>query len=192
MAFDLTDEELQATREMNKTAWESEIDKWSKEYLIERYKDLVEIEKEHKKENGELRERVEELKTAYLLQKDRSIELATTIDALTTDYKEEKEKNKELENADLTTVYMNGFYDGEKKWKDKIKELQNKYIGQYLKFYEKVQELLEEGDDLSYITNIKNHPQLKHIEYNPYENKYKMWDGEGNYYSFIFLYSNAL
>lgn len=27
----------------------------------------------------------------------------------------------ELENADLTTVYMNGFYDGEKKWKDKIK-----------------------------------------------------------------------
>lgn len=35
---------------------------------------------------------------------------------------EEKEKNKELENADLTTVYMNGFYDGEKKWKDKIRE----------------------------------------------------------------------
>ena len=37
-------------------------------------------------------------------------------------YQKEKEKNKELENADLTTVYMNGFYDGEKKWKDKIKE----------------------------------------------------------------------
>lgn len=36
-------------------------------------------------------------------------------------YNKEKEKNKELENADLTTVYMNGFYDGEKKWKDKIK-----------------------------------------------------------------------
>lgn len=28
MAFDLTDEELQAIREMNKTALESEIDKW--------------------------------------------------------------------------------------------------------------------------------------------------------------------
>lgn len=26
-----------------------------------------------------------------------------------------------LENADLTTVYLNGFYDGEKKVKDKIK-----------------------------------------------------------------------
>lgn len=39
----------------------ADIEDWSKEYLIERYKDLVEIEKEHKKENGELRERVEEL-----------------------------------------------------------------------------------------------------------------------------------
>lgn len=49
------------------------------------------------------------------------------------------------------------------------------------------------GDDLSYITNIKNHPQLKHIEYNPYENKYKMWDGEGNYYSFTPMpYKEAL
>ena len=37
-------------------------------------------------------------------------------------YQKEKEKNKELENADLTTVYLNGFYDGEKKWKDKIRE----------------------------------------------------------------------
>lgn len=34
---------------------------------------------------------------------------------------QEKEKNKELENADLTTVYLDGVYDGEKKWKDKIK-----------------------------------------------------------------------
>ena len=28
---------------------------------------------------------------------------------------------EELKNADLTTVYLNGFYDGEKKVKDKIK-----------------------------------------------------------------------
>ena len=34
----------------------------------------------------------------------------------------EEEINKKFENADLTTVYMNGFYDGEKKWKDKIKD----------------------------------------------------------------------
>ena len=43
---------------------------------------------------------------------------------------QEKEKNKELENADLTIVYMNGFYEGENKWKDKIrakiKELEEK------------------------------------------------------------------
>ena len=61
MAFDLSDEELQATREMNKTAWIEDIDKWSREYLEERYKELVEIEKEHKKENGELREQNKEL-----------------------------------------------------------------------------------------------------------------------------------
>ena len=36
-------------------------------------------------------------------------------------YKKEKEKNKELENADLTTVYMSGFYDGEKMLENKIK-----------------------------------------------------------------------
>lgn len=28
---------------------------------------------------------------------------------------------EELKNADLTTVYLNGFYDGVKKFKDKIK-----------------------------------------------------------------------
>jgi hypothetical protein len=31
-------------------------------------------------------------------------------------------KLDKLDNADLTLVYMNGFYDGENKWKDKIKE----------------------------------------------------------------------
>lgn len=38
-------------------------------------------------------------------------------------------KIEDLENGDLTTVYLSGFYDGEKKWKDKIKakieEVQN-------------------------------------------------------------------
>lgn len=69
----------------------------------------------------------------------RCTELAIELD-------KEKEKNKELENADLTTIYMNGFYDGEKKWKDKInkkaKELNEK------KFFKSeayiLQKLLEE------------------------------------------------
>lgn len=34
----------------------------------------------------------------------------------------EWERLEDLED-DLTTVYMNGFYDGEKKWKDKINGL---------------------------------------------------------------------
>jgi hypothetical protein len=30
------------------------------------------------------------------------------------------------------------------------------------------------GDDLLFITNPYLHPQLTHIKYNPYENKYEM------------------
>jgi hypothetical protein len=37
----------------------------------------------------------------------------------------EEEINKKFENTDLTTVYMNGFYDGEKKWKDTIIKYEN-------------------------------------------------------------------
>lgn len=33
-----------------------------------------------------------------------------------------KQKLNEIENADLSIVYMSGFFDGEKKCKDKIKE----------------------------------------------------------------------
>ena len=49
-------------------------------------------------------------------------EISQRVQGLLDLYNKEKEKNKELENADLTTVYMNGFYDGEKTWKDKIKD----------------------------------------------------------------------
>ena len=38
---------------------------------------------------------------------------------------------------DLTTVYMSGFYDGEKKWKDKIKEK-----------IEKLKEIIEQNQEL--------------------------------------------
>ena len=37
-------------------------------------------------------------------------------------YNKQKERIKELEEVDLTTVYLDGVYDGEQKWKDKIKE----------------------------------------------------------------------
>ncbi|HCC04020.1 MAG TPA: hypothetical protein DEP51_04090 [Clostridiales bacterium] len=35
--------------------------------------------------------------------------------------KKQSKEIEELKNADLTTVYLNGVYDGEKKFKDKIK-----------------------------------------------------------------------
>lgn len=139
MAFDLTDKELQATREMNKTAWESEINKWSREYLIERYKDLVEIEKEHKKENGELRERLNnEIENHKVLSLDIAqacVDLGLPEDTIISD---------ELV-LEINKRYVN---------KEKMKEILNKYkyteIGNYkeiLNFYRELQELLEERND---------------------------------------------
>ena len=40
------------------------------------------------------------------------------------------------------------------------------------------------GDDLIKATSIEENPQLIGIKYKPFENKYYMWDGEGNDYSF--------
>lgn len=40
------------------------------------------------------------------------------------------------------------------------------------------------GSDLEKVISIVLNPQLNHIEYNPYENKYRMWDCFGNYYEF--------
>jgi hypothetical protein len=40
------------------------------------------------------------------------------------------------------------------------------------------------GDDLELITSIISNPQLDHITYDCFTNKYKMWDKFGNYYEF--------
>lgn len=40
------------------------------------------------------------------------------------------------------------------------------------------------GNDLIKATSIEENPQLVRIKYKPFENKYYMWDGEGNDYSF--------
>lgn len=37
------------------------------------------------------------------------------------------EKDKDETELDYTTVYLSGFYDGEKKWKDKIKSKAAEY-----------------------------------------------------------------
>lgn len=63
---------------------------------------------------------VQEVSKAVLHDKE-NILLQKVIQKLQKELEQEKEKNKELENADLTTVYMNGFYDGEKQLENKIK-----------------------------------------------------------------------
>ena len=63
--------------------------------------------------------------------------------------KRNKELEEELrEEKDLTTIYLNGFYDGEQKWKDKIREIFDNYSQSSLMenntFLEFKKELLEE------------------------------------------------
>ena len=62
----------------------------------------------------------EEIQKQIMENLDCSI-IFTYINNLEKQLEQEKEKNKELENADLTSVYLDGVYDGEKKWKDEIK-----------------------------------------------------------------------
>lgn len=48
------------------------------------------------------------------------------------------------------------------------------------------------GDDLTFITDIRQHPQLNHIKFNPYDSSYDMWDIEGHHYHFTAMpYSEA-
>ena len=70
-------------------------------------------------------------------------------------YQEEKEKNIELQNADLTTVYMNGFYAGEKKYKNKIKH----------KIKDKIKELEENVKDFEATDNTGRFKKEKSIDY---------------------------
>lgn len=93
------------------------------ENLIQRNKDLEQIEKEHKEENGRLRDKI-----------------------------------KELEEIDLTTVYMDGIYDERDKWIINIKEKIKKYNKQrettddkeiyyrLVDYIDILQELLEESE----------------------------------------------
>ena len=39
-------------------------------------------------------------------------------------------------------------------------------------------------DETEFVTDIKQHKQLNHIQYNQYDSSYDMWDNEGNYYHF--------
>ena len=78
-------------------------------------------------------------------EKELRLKYERRYNSSTEENKKLKEKNKELENADLTTVHMNGFYEGEKKWKDKIKEKINYYDERgYIEIAGALEELLKE------------------------------------------------
>lgn len=44
------------------------------------------------------------------------------------------------------------------------------------------------GDELSKATSPLENQQLNHITYNSYENKYEMWDNQGEYFTFKAMY----
>ena len=62
---------------------------------------------------------------------------------------------EELKNADLTTVYFNGFYDGEKKVKDKIKAKIEEYENKIKKIRSK--KLINEPEDTIVITRYTHY-----------------------------------
>lgn len=104
------------------------------------YNGLLDLYNKEKEKNAKL-ERDLKHKNELIKQADKDLE-------------REYVHIEELENADLTTVYINGFYDGEKKCKDKIREkieeikmTSSQINGDYfMKNYqiEVLQELLEE------------------------------------------------
>ena len=111
MAFELDDEELEATRKMHKG---SDINVGTIEEDIERLNKLVTT----KFINDYSIDNVDKEAIEHLLQ----------------DYKRQKQINKELE-IDLTIVYLKGIEDGkdkyEQKIKNKIKEIGNEDLGVY-------------------------------------------------------------
>ena len=85
------------------------------------YEDLVELK---------------ELYNGYKEELENNFKRSDMIFCLKAENTELKDRIKTLGNADLTSVYIDGVYDGEKKFKSKIKEK-----------IEELQELLEKEDN---------------------------------------------
>ena len=66
-------------------------------------------------------ERLEDLLKQRNKIQINTYDLFGTIEIVLNLIEKQQKEIEELKNADLTTVYLNGFYDGEKKVKDKIK-----------------------------------------------------------------------
>lgn len=91
-------------------------------------KDFLELREIHSSDNmiksylSIYKEAVQELLNLYNKEKEKNFKRSDMIFLLKAENTKLKDEVKALENADLTTVYMNGFYDGEKKWKNKIQK----------------------------------------------------------------------
>lgn len=73
---------------------------------------------EHQKEKRENQKKELAILNAKQIEFNK---LKNTVNSYKGQFKRQQKEIEELKNADLTTVYLNGFYDGEKKVKDKIK-----------------------------------------------------------------------
>ena len=82
----------------------------------------------------ELIERINELEEEVKKEHENWKELLHFYNQRVSDIIKLENKIEDLENGDLTTVYLSGFYDGEKKWKDKIKAKK-----EYYKSYENLE-----------------------------------------------------
>lgn len=102
-----------------------EKDKKRLENLIKEYKNLIEVEQEHRKENGELRERVKELEEEIERQKD----INTIINKNNLDDKYEEVLEK------VMTKFLNNNIENDyipkSKVKEKIEELETKCNEEY-------------------------------------------------------------
>ena len=96
---------------------------------------------------------IEANKTLVNFIEKQSKEIERTNEILIWKQKHEEQLQKEIEelkNADLTTVYLNGFYDGEKKVEDKIKAKIEEYENKIKKIRSK--KLINEPEDTINIT----------------------------------------
>lgn len=75
----------------------------------------------------ELIERINELEEEVKKEHENWKELLHFYNQRVSDIIKLENKIEDLENGDLTTVYLSGFYDGEKKWKGKIKAKKEYY-----------------------------------------------------------------
>ena len=138
---DLDKEELEATRKMQSSTETAEKTADETENEIEKIIQFMIEDNYNISFISSIRSLMALYKTylsLYNKEKETSHYIQSQLDIANAKLIEEKEMNA-VQRKMLNDAFDRGWIH-----KDKIKELQNNYVGQYLKFYEKIQELLEE------------------------------------------------